>query len=209
MNLKIKKGIIIGFMVILLLSSYPTITCTVIKSAEDTEPLNDIPKINVTLPDVHLYSNESKFRYADVEFNDNGTVIDINISNISSDAIKLGFYQNTYLHVNNQIISNWIVTYTAIYKNDTLLINVESNGKIESSNDWHFNKTNMLFIWNISKWGLGEFSIKVIIVGVPPWLPFLHWLHLFFDLPDLLGYFPLPNVEIKGGTVNYQANIHI
>ena len=112
------------------------------------------------------------------------------------------------------LIPNWYYTYTAIYKNDDILGSIESNGKFKLSSDWHCNKTNGRFDLNVSRYGFGEYLIEVIIVSLPPWLPFLNRLHMIYsllfdaDLPDLIGYFPFPNVEIKGGTATYQLNIH-
>ena len=51
--------------------------------------------------------------------------------------------------------------------------------------------------------------INVGLVGVPPWLPFLHWLHFAFDLGYLIGNHPIPLLKIFGGIATYQANIHI
>ena len=205
----IKKCIAVCIICILMLMTIPSVPSIEIKSTKNVEPLHDFPEINVTLPDAHVYSNVSKFRYADVEFNDTETVIDINISDALYGQIRLCIYQNQYLHVQNQLIPNWYYTYTAIYKNDDFLGSTESNGKFKLSSDWHWNKSNCRFVLNVSRHGFGEYLIRVIIVSLPPWLPFLNWLHLYYDLPDLLGYHPFPNVEIKGGTATYQANIHV
>lgn len=203
-----KKCIAVCIICILMLMTISSISSREIKSIKNAESSNEVPEINITLPDAHVYSNVSKFRYADVEFNNTETVFDINISDVPSDRIKLRFYQNHYLHVQNQLISNWYYTYTELSKNDDFLETIESNRKFKLSSNWHENYTNGVFDVNVSRYGFGEYSIKVIIVCLPPWLPFLNWLHLIFDVPDLLGYYPFPNVEIKGGTATYQVNIH-
>lgn len=207
MNSKIKKSIVLGSVILLMLISFPTTTCIVIKSTEDVEPLDDRPKINVTLPDAHLYYHALKFRYADVEFNDTEKVVDINLSGITSDVVLLGFIQKVYLHVQNQIIPTWI-TWSCFLTNDEDYFSAMALGTVVGKIDnWQINVTNRWNNWNVSH--LGILLINVGFVGVPPWLPFLHWLHFAFDLGYLIGNHPIPLLKIFGGIATYQANIHI
>jgi len=201
----LKKCLAVGIICILMLVTIPSTPCTEIKSTENVEPLGDRPKINVTLPDAHLYYHELKFRYADVEFNDTGIVIDINLSGIPSDEVLLGFLQKVYLHIQNQIIPTWVVWSCAINYDDPRSV---SSGalRIGEIDNWQVNMTHRWTVWNVLN--PSNISIDIAIVGVPPWLPFLSRFHAWSSMFYLIGINPLPFVKIYGGIATYQANIH-
>ena len=202
----LKKCLVVGIICILMLVTIPSTPCIEIKSTEDVEPLGDRPKINVTLPDAHLYYHELKFRYADVEFNDTGTVIDINLSGIPSDEVSLGFLQKVYLHVQNQIIPTWVVWSSVIIYDDDDIRSVSSRAlKSGERDNWQANGTHRWEVWNVLN--PSNISITIAIVGVPPWLPFLRGFHVWSSMFYLIGI-PLPFVKIYGGIATYQANIH-
>jgi hypothetical protein len=206
MNLKIRKSIVLGSIVLLLLVSFPTTTCIVIKSKENVEPLDDRPEINVTLPDAHLYYQTLKFRYADVEFNDTETVIDINLSGITSDEVYLGFIQKVYLHVQNQIKPVWAIWSCFLTDDDEYNEAMAHAAGIFAYHNWQINMTNKWNNWNVSHEGI--LLINIGLVGSPPWLPFRHLIHFFTDLGYLMGNHPIPLLKIFGGTATYRANIH-
>ncbi len=206
MNLTIRRSVVLGSITLLMLVSFPTTTCTVNKSTEIVEPLDDRPEINVTLPDAHLYYHALKFRYADVEFNDTETVIDINLSGITSEYVKLGFIQKVYLHVQNQIIPIWAIWSCFLTNDDGYREAMALAYGVGLIHNWQVNMTNKWNNWNVSHEGI--LLINIGLVGAPPWLPLLHWPHIAFDLGYLMGNHPIPLLKLFGGIATYQANIH-
>lgn len=206
MNLKFRKSIVLGSIVLLMLVSFPTTNCSIFKSIEDVEPLDDRPKINVTLPDAHLYYNALKFRYADIEFNDTETIIDINLSGITSDEVLLGFEQKVYLHIQKQIIPTWIIWSSYLTHDDDNIGGMAFGTVVGIIDNWQINATHKWHNWNVSHQGI--LLINVGLTGIPPWLPIMHWFHFIFDLGYLMGSHPIPLLKLFGGIATYQANIH-
>ena len=102
MNSMLKKSIVLGTIVFMILASVSTTTGTIIKSSNVIEPLGNEPVINITLPDAHLYYHPFKFRYADVEFDNPNEIIDVNLSGVFPGIIELAFSQEIYVHIQNQ-----------------------------------------------------------------------------------------------------------
>ena len=202
----LKKGVTAGVICLLILVSFPTTTCTDVNTTDDIQPLDDWPKINVTLPDAHLHYHALKFRYADVEFNDTETIIDINLSGITSEYVYLGFIQKVYLHVQYQIKPVWAIWSCFLTNDDGYREAMAQASGVNAFHNWQVNMTNKWNNWNVSHEGI--LLINIGLVGAPPWLPLLHWLHIAFDLGYLMGNHPIPLLKIFGGIATYQAYIH-
>jgi len=56
--------------------------------------------------------------------------------------------------------------------------------------------------WNTSY--LGYFTFKVGLAGIPPWLPFLHWVHFFTDYGTIMNFTKISLLKIFGEIVDYQ-----
>lgn len=198
-----KTGLLVCMVLILLLLSAST-TGGLINSIKN-EPLEDIPTKNVILPDAHLYYDALKILYANVEFDDPGAVIDVNLSNITSEEVNLRCTQKVYVHVENQLIFSRIVWSSIITLNDEYLAGVGTSATVWELNDWQINRSLGYLTWNRSN--SANISIIIALTGIPPWLPFLHWIHVWVDVLYLMGE-SIPISKYFSETVIYYAHIH-
>ena len=210
-----KKLLVVGVLVLFLgLAIAPSINAIQLDAIENqikTEyeelPLND-ERVDIFLPDVHLYYHASKLRYAEVEFNESGKVFDVNVSEISNDNISFWLYQKVHFHVKNQLIRTGISWTSTLKKNNIVVGGVGRMAYGERSNNWTII---MEHGWSIEPTPIGNLTIETGITGVPPWLPFLMYFHFILDSNYLWdeGWHFIPWIEIFGGIATYQLNIHV
>ena len=204
-------GVIVLFLGVAIAPSINAIQLDAIENQIKTEyeelPLND-ERVDIFLPDAHLYYHALKLRYAEVEFNESGTVIDVNLSGISSDNISLFFFQKVHFHVKNQLIRTGISWSSAIKKNNIVIGGVGMTAYGGRYNNW---TQNMSYGWGWDTTPIGNYTFEIGIVGVPPWLPLLMYFHFLLDTAYLWdeGWHFIPWIEIFGGIATYQLNIHV
>jgi len=221
-NLLLKKGFTIGIVILFLgtsvsslvladeKTSYSTRINPLIKPSMKLETLDDLPTLNFTLPEAHIYYHLLKVRYPKVEINDTEQIIDVNLSGISADRVCLNFKQMVYLHVKLQLKLTWVVSNTGL--KDEANNYVDGYGeaiKLGIFDNWQCEMGLQGIRWNTSVHGIYLLTIR--LTGVPPWLGFLVVPHIFLDSIVIYGY-PFPSIplpKIFGKEVKYQVNIHV
>ena len=162
-----------------------------------TESISDErDKIWVSIPDVHIYSDKLFFSWGNVEFEEPGKVIDVDISELEGDKFNLGISQNVICHFKNKFvpliliytIEGWIMS-SAPYWAD---INTQHN-----MTSAYLLIDNKNFVYPIDIWVTGA---PFFLVGYLSFYWFLHMIR-----PELPMWPSDFEVEY-GTTTQYQLN---
>ena len=174
-----------------------------IEEETSTNAVNETDFV-VYLPPVHIFFNKLKFLWADVEFQDPGSLIDVNLSELEVDDVYT-INQTVYCHVVDQIKPCWILS-----ANDFLeyaSFQSESLYKITKKREWISYNTEHIQIYE--KPDDAYYNITIYFTGIPRMLsiPFLFYFNLFYIWFDN-GVYPCPIHKLFGNFVEYQLHVH-
>jgi len=164
------------------------------------------PQYNISLPDVDIYYSWNKWKWGDVTFADPSFVIDLNLSDVSSDTVDVGFFTNITCHVKGQLLG--VMLYLSININHRGII--ESGVSVRRFDNWTLTCVNAYFL--IGKVNDSYYPVNVTITPVPVRLKHLANFWWFLDMflgarlrdsDDLL-----PFERAHGITAVYTLHVH-
>jgi len=159
--------------------------------------------VTIYLPDAHIYYHKQFYKWADVEFDNPGAIVDVDLSELEVRDI-ISFNQTVYIHPVDE--TKQYLIFTQI-KYDGL-----QQGGIEfiyEKREWKFYQHVNIRLQEIVE--NEYYPMTMYLTGVPHLmkLPFLiYWQVIYFRQWNL-GLFPMPLVEKHGTSVEYQIHLHI
>jgi hypothetical protein len=164
---------------------------------------DDEPKIQISLPDVHVYFPLSRFKWGSIEFDDPGAVIDVDLSEIEAERVLLRFTQKIICHVQKQLFPAMIIS--SISRPE---ISASSTFQyIGSASNWEAVAHHGYY--DFDKVEDETYPLIVAMTGVPLFLKWAvqvyYWLMMF---SDLMNGIPSELEKIYGGVTEYQLNVH-
>jgi hypothetical protein len=200
------KSIVLGTIVFFIIASMPTTLSESNKLIQEDELLTDEIIKYVDIPDAHIYYKPSKIRYPEVEFEEPGAIIDVNLSGIQSDEVVIILNLTAHYHTEKLFRSAclvWVISigekgeyggYGSIFSERRL------NGYVNVT--LPFPHGGFPFPTNFS----GTIPVFMYLTGLPVWIHGLKRLHSFFDELRLFGIISSP--KIFGAEVTYQMDFH-
>jgi len=200
-----KKSIVLGTIVIFIIASMPTTLSESNKSTQENELLADEIIKYVDIPDAHIYYTPSKIRYPEVEFEEPGAIIDVNLSGIQSDEIVIILNLTVQYHTDKPIRNACLVWVISLgekgdYGYGTIFSERRLNGYLNDTTP--FPHRGFPFPTNFS----ATIPIYMYLTGLPIWFHRLQRFHNFFDTLRLFGVISSP--KIFGAEVTYQMDFH-
>jgi hypothetical protein len=173
---------------------------------EDTEiTAIDGPKMEISLPDVHVYFPESRFEWATVEFDEPGAVIDIDLSEIEEDEVKIIFTQKIICHVQKQLLPATVISSISRPQKSAS----SSFEYVGSVNDWITIARHGYF--TVDKVEDETYPLVVAVTGVPMflrWAVFVYYMIMMNFFLDLMFDIPSELEKIYGEVTEYQLHVH-
>jgi len=169
-------------------------------------PAGDGNAVTIYLPDAHIYYHQLQIKWADVEFDDPGATIDVDLSELNIDEV-ITFNQTVYLHPVDETKQHLV-----FYQLDNSEYAGTKQGGIEwidKDRDWKFYQHENVRLVEIVE--SEYYSMFIHVAGVPHFmkLPFLiYWQVLYFRQWMWKDLFPMPLVEKRGNSVEYQLHVH-
>jgi len=156
---------------------------------------SDRPEVWVSIPDVHIHSKRPLFNWGTVEFDNPGTVIDVDLSGVEGDEFLLGISQNVICHFENHFLP-LLVIYTL--KDKSMSTQPYYGDYIQKTAWLLLDKTDSFY------------PIDVWVTGVPfMFIGYLSYYWLLHMRNDDLSMNP-SEFEVKfGTTAHYELNLII
>lgn len=173
---------------------------------EDTEitAMNG-PKMEISLPDVHVYFPESRFEWGTVEFDEPGAVIDIDLSEIEENEVKILFCQRIICHVQKQLLPAMVISSISRPEKSAS----SSFNYIGSVSDWITTAKNGYF--DIKKVEDETYPLVVAVTGVPlflKWAVYIYYVIMETFFIDLMFDIPSELEKVYGAVTEYQLHVH-
>lgn len=163
----------------------------------------DEPKIQISLPDVHVYFPESRLQWGTVEFDEPGAIIDVDLSEIEENEVKLIFTQKIICHVEKQLFPALVIT--SISRPD---ISASSSFEyIGPAYNWETMASHGYF--RVQKAEDETYPLIVAVTGVPlllKWAVYIYFWIAFFS--DLMFDIPSELEKVYGTITEYQLHVH-
>jgi hypothetical protein len=165
--------------------------------------VGDEDRVSIYLPDVHIYYHKQFYKWADVEFDNPGATVDVDLSELEIRDI-IQFNQTVYIHPVDETKYHLIFTqieYENLQQGGIELIN-ESRG-------WKFYQHVNIRLDEIVD--DEYYPMSIYLMGVPHFmrLPFLfYWNFIYHYQWMWKTLFPMPLVEMYGNSVEYQIHFH-
>jgi hypothetical protein len=175
---------------------------------EEKTPMivNGENEITIYLPDIHIYYHEQIFKWADVEFDDPGAIIDVDLSELNVDDV-ISFNQTIIVHPVDETKVHFV-----FYQLDNSEYAGSKQGGIEFINEdrkWKAYQHENVRLQEIVE--NDYYPLLIFVAGIPQLmrLPFsLYWQFIYFNQWMWNGLFPCPVVEKRGNSVEYQIHVH-
>jgi hypothetical protein len=176
------------------------------KSRIENTVLNkvDRPKIEVFLPDVHVYYLISPVEWGIIEFDEPGAIVDVDLSDFEEDEILIKFTQNIVCHMEMRILPAFVIS--------SIVINEEWAGStfefVRLFENWKDSVSHAYYLINRAEDDI--YPIKVAITGVPAL--YGRFVNIYYSL--LMNIFPklfdIPSSleESYGKITEYQLHVH-
>ena len=160
-------------------------------------------RVTIYLPDAHIYFHKQLIKWADVEFDDPGATVDVDLSDLEIRDI-IQFNQTVYIHPAYESKQHLIFTqihYEYLTQGGIELINKDRGWKFYQ----HVNIRLEEIVEN------EYYPMTLYLIGVSHFmkLPFLfYWQVIYFRQWRWKNFFPMPLVEKRGNSVEYQIHLH-
>jgi hypothetical protein len=200
------KSIVLGIIVFFIIGTMPITLSKSNKFIQENEQLTDEIIKYVDIPDAHIYYTQSKIRYPEVEFEEPGAIIDINLSGVPSDEVHIILNLTVHYHTDIPIRNACLVWVISIGEKGeyggygTIFSERRLNGYLNST--ILFPHGGFPFPTNFS----GTIPIFMYLTGLPVWIHRLQRIHNFFDTLRLFGVISSP--KIFGAEATYQMDFH-
>jgi hypothetical protein len=200
------KSIVLGIIVFFIIATMPTTLSKSNKLIQENELLTEEIIKYVDIPDAHIYYTSSKIRYPEVEFEEPGAIIDINLSGVPSDEVNIILNLTVHYHTDIPIRNACLVWVISIGEKGeyggygTIFSERRLNGYLNYTIP--FPHGGFPFPINFS----GTIPIFMYLTGLPVWIHRLQRIHNFFDTLRLFGVISSP--KIFGAEVTYQMDFH-
>ena len=202
----VNKSIVLGTVIFFLIASIPTTLSESNKSIQENQLVTDEITKYVDIPDAHIYYTPSIIRYPAVEFEEPGTIIDVNLSGIQSDEVVIILNLTVHYHTEKLFRSAclvWVISigekgeyggYGTIFSERRLIVYLNDTTP--------FPHGGFQLPTNFS----GTIPVFMYLTGLPVWIHRIQRLHSFFDELRLFGVISSP--KIFGAEVTYQMDFH-
>ena len=165
---------------------------------EDTEiTANKGPKMQISLPDVHVYFPESRFEWGTVEFDEPGTVIDIDLSEIEEDEVRIIFSQKIICHVQKQLLPALVITSISRPEKSAS----SSFDYIGPANDWEATSSQGYF--TVDKVEDETYPLVVAVTGVPLFLKWAVYVYYMIMMNFFIDNFKFSKMFLILTKINY------
>lgn len=197
------KTKLIGILVCMLLvgTVLPVVGNTI--EEEISEQVSDEKIVTIYLPDAHIYYHKQLYKWADVEFDDPGATVDVNLSGLEIRDI-IEFNQTVYIHPVDETKKHLIFTqikYEGVRQGQIAYIS--------EKREWKFYQHLNIRLYEIVE--DEYYPMTMYLLGVPHLmkLPFLIYWQFIYDYQwTWKNLFPMPLVEKHGNSVEYQIHLH-
>ena len=197
------KNRIIGIFVCMLIIAAAVIPVAGNTIEETSKQASGENRVTIYLPDAHIYFHKQLYKWADVEFDDPGATVDVDLSELEIRDI-IQFNQTVYIHPFNETKYHLIFTQ----------INYEylKQGGIEFINEsrgWKFYQHVNIRLEEIVE--DEYYPMTMYLMGIPHLmrLPFLiYWQVIYFRQWTWKNLFPMPLFEKRGSSVEYQIHLY-
>jgi hypothetical protein len=177
---------------------------TTIENERDVTTLGDRPKIEIFLPDVHVYVSASLVVWGVVDFDEPGAIIDVDLSDIEADEVSIKFSYKIIYHTEFRIFPATIIS--SIIRPDVWASSsYEGIGLFDNRVD---TVSHGYCVFN--KVEDETYPLNIVVTGVP--ILYRRAVFVYYNL--ILNVFPelfdIPTAleEAYGGIAEYQLHVH-
>jgi len=170
---------------------------------EISKQTGDENTVVLYLPDAHIYYHKQFYKWANVEFDNPGKTIDVDLSELEIRDI-IQFNQTVYIHPVDETKKHLIFTqikYEGLQQGGIEYIYKEREWKFYQHVNIRLNE-----IVNDE-----YYPMDLYLMGLPHFMriPFLFYLQfIYFHQWTWKDLFPMPLVEKYGGSVEYQIHLY-
>lgn len=197
------KSIVLGIIVFFIIASMPTTLSESKKSMQENELLTDEITKYVDIPDAHIYYTLSKIRYPEVEFEEPGAIIDVNLSGIPSDIVYINLNLTVHIHTEKQFGAG---SFICVISTGEKCEYGYGTWFLRKPLDGYFNDTRPFGGFPVPTNFSATIPVHIYFTGLPVWFHRLYHFNQFFD--TLRAYGVITFQKIFGAELTYQMDFH-